>query len=482
MAITVQFGDPYAVGQAGLVSGIGDFQKYAQQQALREQAMALQEAQFAEQQKQNEFGQRFSYDQLRLRADQFNQDYRLQQQRLASDNAFRSASLQDQQQARMIGLAERQSSERAAMSRQQQQIIAEAENRNFQMRANMAIADWQAIQKANSDFDFPTEGHYQAAVDAWQQQYSDLGMPTPFAAPFQESSRPAWMDDFSKRSGIDIFDENGRLLEGLDPSLVGQVLGFVKTEKDNETRLESENRKYEYMEKEELAREQIRQQEKILTDIKHEQELNRLRSQLEAAKAGAAEDSAAAQDKKVLTEESAINDAYKLNTSFISSNAKRAKLVADGMSPDEAMKSAGYPVINAPAEAYKTLEEKEKYERMMADSLPVGFITYNPRDKKFYEKVADLPFSSGKAWREVSTGSNMKEKMIGLDGDIFMNRTAFGGEELFYDTGTEVVPLDQAEPPKGMTKEQWKSIKEIAKTMKSVGDVEIREDNYWFAD
>lgn len=471
MAINIQFGDPYAVGRAGLLTGIGDFQKYAQEQALREQAMALQEAQFRESQIQNEFSRNLSVEQLRIGQEEARRLDQLRRAQLASQNAFRSAELEDRQVGRMVGIAQQNAQNDAAMSRQQMQIIAEAERRNFEMTANMAIADWQAIQKTNADKGFSTEGQYQAAVDSWKQKYGQMGMPAPFAAPYEESARLPWQDNFNEEVGFEVYDSEGKV--NLDPQHLNALIGF--REKKEELKLRRESGDIKIQELATKFNEKIADMSVELRElrIKQIEEREAALQKEKQAKLDARDEAKLAEEEKSIRMEVADKEAMELTQKFYQNAEQRRKLVNEGMTVEQSLIQAPPPVIHAPS-TVKGAEAREEYEKRVANSMPIGAITYQPQTKKYYEKVSNEPYPH--SWVEVAMSDTYNEKMMGLQGDIYKVRGWRGGTTTYYDTGIEKVEITSSTPPVNMSKEAWKKIQDTAKALESRGAVEIREE------
>lgn len=198
MAITVGYEDPAALGMTAYQAGLGEYAKYQQDQAMRERAMVLNEAQFAEQQAQNDFRNRFAVEELnRSTADRrrgqnigyltAQQQLALRQQALQQDAMTRAAYNQTQLAEQFMRQQGQEEAQRQATARQQMQIMAQAERERQSQRARQASADWDAIQKARADGrTFLNEGHYQQAVEQWQNRYGGMYDAMPIDLPYVE--------------------------------------------------------------------------------------------------------------------------------------------------------------------------------------------------------------------------------------------------------------------------------------------------------
>lgn len=230
MAINVQYADPLAIAQASMQIGQGQFAQDREQQAMRERAMRLQEAGFAEEQAQNDFRNQFAQQQFG--ADQYNRDralrygaYQDAQQMGLRQQALQQDAMGRQQQVglQQAEMAARDRQQQMLMSREQAQMLHQAQRQQYDAHMRKGLADWEALQKARTDGrTFISPAHYQAAVDKWQETYSGFES-APFSLPMgEEPAVPPKLQGFYEEYGVPYDEQTGEPL--VPPAVMGQII------------------------------------------------------------------------------------------------------------------------------------------------------------------------------------------------------------------------------------------------------------------
>lgn len=271
MPIGIQYGDPAAIGAAAFRAGLGEYGKYQDQLALRQDALELDEARFAEQQEQNDFRSRLAVEQLGL--NQYNQDraFRYGAYQDENNRLLQQQRMAQQEQHVQAGLAERQMQLEAQGNQQgmlaqrdQMQILAHAERDRQNRLAKQAAADWNAIQDGLANRIFRNDAQYQQAIQSWQDKYSSLGSPPPVQMPFQDQPsvlpvQEAFADMFGiEASSVPVDPETGEW--HVEPRVFVDGQRIRQQQKQDEWKREKEQR--------ELELEQERQQQEAVSAMR----------------------------------------------------------------------------------------------------------------------------------------------------------------------------------------------------------------------
>lgn len=211
MPITINHSpSPHVLGQAANLIGQGERDRYLQKLALQQQAMDLNERQFAEQQSQNAFRNDLAAGQFAQQQYQFEEQLyqramdaeRARQASLASQGMRQQGALQQlglqgmqREQALQYGLLEQQLQNQARLEQEglQQGGLMQRQRMTLDRQADMQRrshvnrqmeSDWASIQRVLPELD---SAEQQELIAQFQDRYSAAGMPMPMEMPQNET-------------------------------------------------------------------------------------------------------------------------------------------------------------------------------------------------------------------------------------------------------------------------------------------------------